>query len=159
MKEGATINELCSSSIKIVQKRLQRSEGEVKNVVIIDNMETNYVVQRNGHKRRASRPSHKKKQTQMGYLKTRETGTRGKREVEEVEDVQLHVRGSSKVGKSCTKQSSKLQPSDIVQCKDPAFFQGRALQERERRMLRTILTGCSQASSRTVSDLRYIGLI
>lgn len=94
-----------------------------------------------------------------GISTMRETGTRGKREVEEVEDVQLHVRGSSKVGKSCTKQSSKLQPSDIVQCKDPAFFQGCALQERERRMLRTILTGCSQASSRTVSDLRYIGLI
>jgi len=74
LKEGATINELCSSSIKIGQKRLQRSEGEVKNVVIIDNMETNYVVQRNGHKRRASRPSHKKKQTQMGYQQREKQG-------------------------------------------------------------------------------------
>ncbi len=31
------------------------------------------------------------------------TVTRGKSEVEEVEDAQLHVRGSSKIGKSCTK--------------------------------------------------------
>lgn len=141
-------------------QEMQRSEGEGKNVVIIDSMDGDKLMLYRKIGTNAERLDQATRKSKRKWISTtRETGTRGKREVEEVEDVQLHVWGSSKDGKSCTKQSSQLQPSDIVQSKDSTFFQGFALRERERRMLRTIMTGCSQASSRTVSDLRFIGLL